>query len=178
MNPKISDFGMARIFTQESDINTKRIVGTYGYMSPEYAMEGIFSFESDVYAFGVLLLEIISGRKNNTAEGPLNLVGHAWELWKQGHALDLLDPTLIESFIQNEVLRCIHVGLLCVEECAADRPNISEMIPMLNSEIATFPLPRRPAFYRGKKLVEEYDSFIDNEIHSVNGLTISNIGGR
>ncbi|KAH1237445.1 Cysteine-rich receptor-like protein kinase 6 [Glycine max] len=172
------DFGMARIFTQESDINTKRIVGTYGYMSPEYAMEGIFSFESDVYAFGVLLLEIISGRKNNTAEGPLNLVGHAWELWKQGHALDLLDPTLIESFIQNEVLRCIHVGLLCVEECAADRPNISEMIPMLNSEIATFPLPRRPAFYRGKKLVEEYDSFIDNEIHSVNGLTISNIGGR
>lgn len=52
------------------------------------------------------------------------------------------------------------------------------MIPMLNSEIATFPLPRRPAFYRGKKLVEEYDSFIDNEIHSVNGLTISNIGGR
>ncbi|CAJ1958133.1 unnamed protein product [Sphenostylis stenocarpa] len=151
-----------------------------GYMSPEYAMEGIFSFKSDVYAFGVLLLEIISGRRNNATDWPLNLVGHAWELWKQGkaHALDLLDPTLREPFTQEEALRCIHVGLLCVEECASDRPNISEIIPMLTSEIATFPLPRKPAFYRGRKLVEEDSSSIDNETHSVNGLTISNIGER
>ncbi|XP_020239927.1 G-type lectin S-receptor-like serine/threonine-protein kinase At1g67520 isoform X1 [Cajanus cajan] len=177
MNPKISDFGMARIFTQESDINTKRIVGTYGYMSPEYAMEGIFSFKSDVYAFGVLLLEIISGRRNNV-EWPLNLVGHAWELWKQSHPLDLLDPTLRESFNEDEVLKCIHIGLLCVEECAADRPNISEIIVMLTSDIASFPLPRRPAFYRGRKLVEEYSSSLDNETLSVNGLTVTSIGGR
>ncbi|CAK8561788.1 unnamed protein product [Lathyrus sativus] len=67
MNPKISDFGMARMFTQqESIVNTNRIVGTYGYMSPEYAMEGICSTKSDIYSFGVLLLEIVCGRKNNS----------------------------------------------------------------------------------------------------------------
>ncbi|XP_061358411.1 G-type lectin S-receptor-like serine/threonine-protein kinase At1g67520 [Gastrolobium bilobum] len=172
MNPKISDFGMARIFTQgESDLNTKRIVGTYGYMSPEYAMEGIFSIKSDVYAFGVLLLEIISGRRNNSfynAEGPLNLVGHAWELWRQGQGLELVDSNLSESLIQDEALRCIHVGLLCVEESAADRPTMSEIIPMLTSESTSLPLPRRPAFYRGRKIKEEYNSPNDNETYSVN----------
>ncbi|KAK7271321.1 hypothetical protein RJT34_27117 [Clitoria ternatea] len=177
MNPKVSDFGLARIFTQEeSDINTKKIVGTYGYMSPEYAMEGIFSIKSDVYAFGVLVLEIISGRRNN-AEWPLNLLGHAWELWKQGQALELVDPSLEESFVPDEALRCIHVGLICVEENAADRPTMSEIIPMLTCEIAAFPLPRRPAFFRGRKLGEEYSSN-DNGAYSVNGLTISYIGAR
>ncbi|KAI9116540.1 hypothetical protein K1719_012707 [Acacia pycnantha] len=66
MNPKISDFGLAKIFTQESNVQTKRIVGTYGYMSPEYVMEGIISTKSDVYSFRVLILEIISGRRNNS----------------------------------------------------------------------------------------------------------------
>ncbi|XP_030964675.1 G-type lectin S-receptor-like serine/threonine-protein kinase At1g67520 [Quercus lobata] len=67
MNPKISDFGMTRIFKQnEVEANTNRIVGTYGYMSPEYAMEGVFSIKSDVYSFGALMLEIVCGRKNNS----------------------------------------------------------------------------------------------------------------
>ncbi|CAL0312012.1 unnamed protein product [Lupinus luteus] len=67
MNPKISDFGLARIFGGNQDeANTNRVVGTYGYMAPEYAMEGLFSIKSDVYSFGVLLLEIISGRRNTS----------------------------------------------------------------------------------------------------------------
>ncbi|KAM3754677.1 hypothetical protein ACB098_03G184500 [Castanea mollissima] len=80
MNPKISDFGMARIFQQnELEANTRRVVGTYGYMSPEYAMEGVFSIKSDVYSFGVLLLEIVSGRKSNNfyhTKHLVNLVGY------------------------------------------------------------------------------------------------------
>ncbi|KAL7213352.1 hypothetical protein ACSBR2_015966 [Camellia fascicularis] len=67
MNAKISDFGMARIFgVDQTQGNTNRVVGTYGYMSPEYAMHGQFSVKSDVFSFGVLVLEIISGKKNNT----------------------------------------------------------------------------------------------------------------
>ncbi|XP_059631177.1 probable receptor-like protein kinase At1g11050 isoform X2 [Cornus florida] len=80
MNPKISDFGLARIFGQnENEANTNRVVGTYGYMSPEYAMNGIFSVKSDVYSFGVLLLEIVSGKKNTSFSrlaGPLSLIEH------------------------------------------------------------------------------------------------------
>ncbi|XP_047964988.1 G-type lectin S-receptor-like serine/threonine-protein kinase At1g11330 [Salvia hispanica] len=97
MNPKISDFGLARIFGgNELQANTKRIVGTYGYMSPEYAMEGLFSVKSDVFAFGVLVLEIISGKKNTGFYGSeyLCLLRYAWDLWKKGCVDELIDPTL------------------------------------------------------------------------------------
>lgn len=108
MNPKISDFGLARMFEeQESTTTTSRIIGTYGYMSPEYAMEGIVSVKSDVYSFGVLVLEIISGRRNTSFndDRPMNLIGHAWELWNQGVPLQLMDPSLNDLFDLNEVTR-------------------------------------------------------------------------
>ena len=88
MNPKISDFGMARIFGgSEQQESTKRVVGTYGYMSPEYAMEGIFSVKSDTYSFGILLLEIVSGLKISSPHHLVmdfrNLIACAWNLWKE-----------------------------------------------------------------------------------------------
>ncbi|XBI32701.1 hypothetical protein VPH35_056119 [Triticum aestivum] len=80
MNPKISDFGLAKIFSSnDTQGSTKRIVGTYGYMSPEYASEGIYSIKSDVFSFGVLLLEILSGKRNSRfhhCEDFLNLLGY------------------------------------------------------------------------------------------------------
>ncbi|CAK9151643.1 unnamed protein product [Ilex paraguariensis] len=80
MNPKISDFGLARIFgVSESEANTNRIVGTLGYMSPEYILQGVVSMKIDVFSFGVLLLEIVSSKKNNRcyhSDYPLNLVGY------------------------------------------------------------------------------------------------------
>ncbi|WJX93270.1 hypothetical protein P8452_74817 [Trifolium repens] len=159
MNPKISDFGVARMFTkQETEANTNRIVGTYGYMSPEYAMEGVFSTKSDVYSFGVLLLEIISGEKNNSFysdDRPLNLVGHAWELWKEGVVLQLVDPLLNESFSEDEVIRCVHAGLLCVEENADDRPTMSNVISMLTNKIKPDVLPKKPAYYGRTRVFEE-----------------------
>ncbi|KAK7336531.1 hypothetical protein VNO77_17074 [Canavalia gladiata] len=158
MNPKISDFGMARMFTQqESIINTNRIVGTYGYMSPEYAMEGIFSTKSDVYSFGVLVLEIVSGRRNNCFyddDRALNLIGHAWELWDEGECLKLADATLNDTFATDEVQRCIHVGLLCVEQLANDRPTMSNVVSMLANKSPIVTLPRRPAFYPGRDILE------------------------
>ncbi|KAK9095755.1 hypothetical protein Sjap_021252 [Stephania japonica] len=95
MNPKISDFGMARIFGgNDSAANTNRIVGTYGYMSPEYAMEGIFSMKSDVFSYGVLLLEIVSGRKNTgfiRSDHHVSLLGYAWDLWNKNAYVELID---------------------------------------------------------------------------------------
>ncbi|CBI18759.3 unnamed protein product, partial [Vitis vinifera] len=114
MNPKISDFGMARIFQAKQDkANTVRIAGTYGYMSPEYAMEGIFSEKSDVFSFGVLLLEIISGIKSAGFchdEQSLSLLGYAWKLWNGDSMEAFIDGRISEECYQEEILRCIHVG--------------------------------------------------------------------
>ncbi|XP_039684666.1 G-type lectin S-receptor-like serine/threonine-protein kinase CES101 isoform X1 [Medicago truncatula] len=179
MNPKISDFGMARMFTQqESVVNTNRIVGTYGYMSPEYAMEGICSTKSDVYSFGVLLLEIICGRRNNSfydVDRPLNLIGHAWELWNDGEYLQLMDPTLNDTFVPDEVQKCIHVGLLCVEQYANNRPTMSDVISMLTNKYAPTTLPRRPAFYVTREIFEGETTSkgLDTDTYSMTAISTS-----
>ncbi|KAL6282131.1 hypothetical protein ACE6H2_013060 [Prunus campanulata] len=151
MHPKISDFGMARIFgVDQTQANTSRIVGTYGYMSPEYAMHGQFSVKSDVYSFGVLLLEIISGKKNSyffQTDAAEDLVSHAWKLWRDGTPLELLDLSMRDSYSRSEVIRCMHIGLLCVQEDPADRPTMKSVVLMLNSYSVTLPLPEQPAFF-------------------------------
>ncbi|KAL6333085.1 hypothetical protein AAG906_028268 [Vitis piasezkii] len=133
LNAKISDFGMARIFGSNQDqANTMRVVGTYGYMSPEYAMEGRFSEKSDVFSFGVLLLEIVSGRRNTSFQYDdqyMSLLGYAWTLWCEHNIKELIDETIAEACFQEEISRCIHVGLLCVQESAKDRPSISTVQP-------------------------------------------------
>ncbi|GMI72641.1 hypothetical protein like AT1G67520 [Hibiscus trionum] len=182
LNPKISDFGMARIYkTNEAGTNTNRIVGTYGYMSPEYAMDGVFSEKSDVYSFGVMMLEVVSGRKNNSHfefDRPLNLVGYAWELWKHGAALELMDPSLSDSCPkQYQVLRCITLGLLCVEDSPLDRPMMSDVISVLNGEMQ-LPLPKQPAFTTGRRIVETDGGDREMENNSVNGLTMSTMDAR
>jgi hypothetical protein len=116
-------------------------------MSPEYAMEGLFSIKSDVFSFGVLLLEIISGRRNSSlhAKNMVNLIGHVWELWKEGRAMDIVDSSLEKPYDENEVKRCIQVGLLCVQELATDRPSMSEVALMLSSD-TNLQSPNQPAF--------------------------------
>ncbi|CAN1313385.1 G-type lectin S-receptor-like serine/threonine-protein kinase At4g03230 [Linum perenne] len=165
LNPKISDFGMARIFKANAvEANTNRVVGTYsGYMSPEYAMEGTFSIKSDVFSFGVLLLEIVSGRKSNHLihDLQLNLVGY------------------VSSCDTEQVLRCINVGLLCIEHIPEDRPTMSEVISMLTSEIVQLPTPKQPAFttYRLKSNGEDKSSS-NPESFSTNEATITTMSAR
>ncbi|CAA3001028.1 G-type lectin S-receptor-like serine threonine-kinase At4g27290 isoform X1, partial [Olea europaea subsp. europaea] len=98
MNPKISDFGLARSFGgNETGANTSRVVGTYGYMSPEYAADGVFSIKSDVFSFGVLMLEIVSGKRNRVfshRDNHHNLLGHTWMLYKEERSLELVNAFL------------------------------------------------------------------------------------
>ncbi|CAN1328071.1 G-type lectin S-receptor-like serine/threonine-protein kinase At1g11330 [Linum perenne] len=186
LNPKISDFGMARIFnTNVLEANTNRVVGTYGYMSPEYAMEGTFSIKSDVFSFGVLLLEIVSGRKNHGLvhlDPPINLVGYTWQLWKEGMPLQLMDPTLEEdSYDKNQILRCINVGLLCIEYNAEDRPTMSEVISMLTSEAMQLPSPKQPAFTASRPRtvsIENSSSTTNLDSCSTNEVTMTTMSGR
>ncbi|XP_052301546.1 cysteine-rich receptor-like protein kinase 10 isoform X12 [Populus trichocarpa] len=149
MNPKISDFGMARLFVvDQTQGNTSRIVGTYGYMAPEYAMQGHFSVKSDVFSFGVLVLEIVTGKKNSFRNGNdiEHLMSHAWRNWREGTAQDMIDPVL-SSGSATEMMRCIHIGLLCVQENVAERPTMASVVLMLSSSSLTLQIPSQPAFF-------------------------------
>ncbi|CAL9015213.1 unnamed protein product [Prunus brigantina] len=179
MNPKISDFGMARIFSgSEGQANTAIIVGTYGYMAPEYAMEGIYSVKSDVYGFGVLLLEIITGRRNagfHQIKRVPSLVAYAWQVWNEGKGLELLDPLLLDSCDPDEFLRYLHIGLLCIQEDAQDRPTMSSVVVMLKSETVTLNQPEKPALSMGR-FTDHNVAATDN--NSINGLTVSDVMPR
>lgn len=181
MNPKISDFGMARIFGgNQNEANTNRVVGTYGYMSPEYAMEGLFSVKSDVYSFGVLLLEIVSGQRNNSFRSPdsTNLIRHAWKLWKEGKAEELIDPSIVDSCNKNEALQCIHVAMLCVQSSAVHRPTMSSVVFMLGGENTSLPQPNEVDMTSLSSV--EMDLIMEGrEINiSSNDVTITDVGGR
>ncbi|XP_028786261.1 putative receptor-like protein kinase At4g00960 isoform X3 [Neltuma alba] len=150
MNPKISDFGMARLFvTDQTQANTDRVAGTYGYMAPEYARHGRFSTKSDVFSFGVLILEIVSGQKNggfHNLENVEHLPSLAWKSWRKGKASNIIDPTLRDGS-RNEIMRCLHIGLLCVQEKAADRPTLASLVLMLSSHSFSLQEPMKPAFF-------------------------------
>ncbi|KAH1120604.1 hypothetical protein J1N35_003764 [Gossypium stocksii] len=178
LNPKILDFGMARIFGgDENQANTKRVVGTYGYMSPEYAMEGQFSEKLDVFSYGILLLEIVSGRRNTSFynnKDDLSLLGYAWKLWEEGNVWGLVDKVILESKSdsnnEKEIWRCIHVGLLCVQEYTKDRPTISTVISMLNSEISYLNTPKQPAFTQAPLMSHDVE-----DRGSLNDVTLTNL---
>ncbi|CAL5411098.1 unnamed protein product [Camellia sinensis] len=173
------DFGMARIVCgDEHQANMRRVVGTYGYMAPEYAMQGSFSEKSDVFSFGVLLLEIVSGRRNTSFyndEKSLSLLGHAWKLWKEDNIVLLIDPMISYQDFRSEILRCVHVGLLCVQEFAIDRPTISMVLSMLNSEISYLPTPKQPAFTQTPKNLSSQQS---QSRCSRNEFTVTIVDGR
>lgn len=162
MNPKIADFGMARIFgMDQTGDNTNRIVGTRGYMPPEYVLQGLFSMKSDVYSFGVLVLEIICGRQNifvhhsdTTVE---NLVTYAWRLWRDGTPLELVDPTISKNCQIEEVTRCIHIALLCVQHDPADRPDLSTINLMITRSSLNLPRPQPPGFFFPNRRNQEQD---------------------
>ncbi|KAF5770742.1 putative protein kinase RLK-Pelle-DLSV family [Helianthus annuus] len=199
MNPKISDFGLARRFKgYETRVKTKNVVGTYGYIPPEYAVHGVFSVKSDVFSFGVLVLEIVSGMKNREFSSHKhrdNLLGHvsslrhclsqylrlfftkfnlckAWRLYKDGKCLDLVGAPLLDSCVVSEVLLSIHIGLLCVQNHAEDRPTMSSVVLMLGND-GVLSQPKSLAFFTEPEL--DLCAHTRQE-PSVNNVTISLTG--
>ncbi|XP_042028460.1 G-type lectin S-receptor-like serine/threonine-protein kinase At1g11330 [Salvia splendens] len=180
-NPKISDFGMARIFGDNEDHgSTARVVGTYGYMAPEYGMEGRFSEKSDVYSFGVLILEIIKGKKNThyfNDEWSLSLIEYAWKMWSEGNGLSFVEESIASRETEEEIVRCIQIGLLCVQDYPKDRPSIELVLSMLSRDIVELPVPKQPVFAENGSTPGPNGSTQQN-VYSNNGLTLSVLEGR
>ncbi|XP_027355249.1 G-type lectin S-receptor-like serine/threonine-protein kinase At4g27290 [Abrus precatorius] len=181
MNPKISDFGIARIFGgDQTEGNTTRVVGTYGYMAPEYAADGLFSIKSDIFSFGILLLEIISGKRSRgfylDSHSP-NLVTHAWSLWKEGRPLEMFDSDIEDSCVLSEVLRCIHVSLLCVQQHPEDRPVMPSVVLMLGSD-SELAEPKQPGFYVKNDSTATTSFTGRSDVISTNEMTITLLEAR
>ncbi|XP_044958797.1 putative cysteine-rich receptor-like protein kinase 20 [Hordeum vulgare subsp. vulgare] len=152
MIPKIADFGSARALSSDvAEERTSRVVGTSGYKAPEYASRGVYSMKTDVFSFGVLVLVIISGRKNTILDKRGDTVGDlvrdAWRMWKEQRLHELVDPLLGDGYEVAEIKRCAQVALLCAQEDPADRPAMTDVAAMLNSEnIISLPIePKQPA---------------------------------
>ncbi|XP_031266318.1 cysteine-rich receptor-like protein kinase 10 [Pistacia vera] len=175
MKPKISDFGMARIFAKDDlEANTGRVVGTYGYVPPEYVKRGIYSTKSDVYSFGVLLLQIISGNKVSFFYGPeenLSLLDYAYVLWKDGKGMEFMDPSLDDTNSSCKLIKCLQIALLCVQENPHDRPSMLEVSSMLKNDTFEIVSPKKPAF--SKQADEDKETIL-----TFNDTTISEVVGR
>ncbi|XP_056688060.1 cysteine-rich receptor-like protein kinase 15 [Spinacia oleracea] len=150
MNPKIADFGTAKLFGDEQKLgNTSKVVGTFGYMAPEYMLLGEYSEKYDVYSFGIIVLEIVSGQRNKAfhqSQQKENLLGHAWRLWNEGRSFELLDSTLCNSCSRNEVMRCIKICMLCVQGNTLYRPTMGEVLLMLTGSVQ-LPLLSTPTIH-------------------------------
>ncbi|GJN32588.1 hypothetical protein PR202_gb21102 [Eleusine coracana subsp. coracana] len=159
MNPKISDFGLARIFTRDqTQAVTNTIAGTCGYMAPEYVMRGNYSVKSDAFSFGVIVLEIVTGRKNNDTYPPnmlplcsfgscLQTDVQVFEHWDAGTVMELVDPSMKGSFPEGDLLRCFHIGLLCVQGDPTARPMMSSVVMMLGTDTITLHAPSKPGVF-------------------------------
>ncbi|MED6204661.1 hypothetical protein PIB30_011079 [Stylosanthes scabra] len=150
LNPKISDFGLARLFPgDDTHVQTFRISGTHGYMAPEYAMRGYLSVKTDVFSFGILVLELISGRKNHDVQcggEKADLLNYAWVLYQEGKIMDLVDQTL-GKYNPDEAAMCIQLGLLCCQASIVDRLDMNSVHLMLSSDSFTLPIPGKPGIH-------------------------------
>ncbi|XP_029147352.1 G-type lectin S-receptor-like serine/threonine-protein kinase At4g27290 isoform X2 [Arachis hypogaea] len=169
------------VFGDQVEANTNKVAETYGYMSPEYAVHGQFSEKSDIFSYGVIVLELLSGKRNrdfSDSENYHNLLGHAWRLWTEEKPLELLDEVLRENCNPSEVIRCIQVGLLCVQQRPEDRPNMSLVVLMLNGE-KMLPKPNFPGFYIDRGVQLQADSSLpNNTLFSANQISITILEAR
>ncbi|VFQ91886.1 unnamed protein product [Cuscuta campestris] len=151
--PKIADFGLARCFAADKTHLSTGIAGTLGYMAPEYLVKGQLTEKADVYSFGVLLLEIISGRKSNAfVDDSGSLLQTVWGLYKSDRTTELIEPCLRGHFHESEASRVVQVGLLCCQAVASLRPSMCEVVKMLTMEDYEIPETTQPPFINSTML--------------------------
>ncbi|KAL8241636.1 hypothetical protein R6Q59_011938 [Mikania micrantha] len=178
LRAKIADFGLARSFQGDMSHISTAIAGTLGYMAPEYLALGQLTEKADVYSYGVLLLEIVTGIQNNrskNSEYSDSLVSIAWRHFQQGRVEEILDPNLMFHTYPNhnfkkEAIKVVHVGLLCTQEAPSSRPSISMALKMLVKDDESLPTPSNPPFIGEddiNELQENIQCYRDDDLVSV-----------
>ncbi|KAK8464293.1 hypothetical protein PHAVU_011G169332 [Phaseolus vulgaris] len=161
--PKISDFGLAKLYDDKMTHMSTRVAGTIGYLAPEYAMRGHLTEKADVFSFGVMALELVSGRPNsysNMEEEKVYLLEWAWELHESNCISDLVDPRLIE-FDEEEVKRIVGIVLLCTQASPILRPSMSRVVAMLSGDMEVSSVTTKPGYLTDWNF-EDVSSFITN----------------
>ncbi|KAK7388178.1 hypothetical protein VNO78_22987 [Psophocarpus tetragonolobus] len=163
--PRIGDFGLARFFPEDQAYLSTQFAGTLGYTAPEYAIRGELSEKADIYSFGVLVLEIISCRKNTDLTLPsemqylpeyVTFLLHAWKLYEKSMLMEIVDPKLREHEIEEkDVMQVLHVGLLCIQPHADLRPAMSEIVAMLTFKVEMVRAPMRPTFVDRRRVMDD-----------------------
>ncbi|KAL7097478.1 hypothetical protein ACP275_10G147100 [Erythranthe tilingii] len=162
--PRIGDFGLARFFPEDQAYLSTTFAGTLGYTAPEYALRGELSEKADIYSFGVLVLEIISCRRNTDLKLPSEmqyLPEYAWKLYEKSMLINLVDPRIREDcLVEKDILQATRVAFLCLQPLANQRPPMSEIVAMLTCKVELEGiLPMRPAFLERKKRVNNDEKF-------------------
>ncbi|RCV15359.1 hypothetical protein SETIT_3G050700v2 [Setaria italica] len=188
--PKIADFGLARNFLEDQSHLSTGLAGTFGYMAPEYIVHGQLTEKADIYSYGVLVLEIITGRKNHnsvasSAEG-LSLMALIWKHYNAGTLMELLDPNLRDQCSEEEALQVFHIGLLCAQASPNLRPPMWKVVEMLSGRAKVLPRPTQPPFIDVKGSNAKSDSSgstslltnSDRSPFSLNQLSVSGVEAR
>ncbi|KAK7269975.1 hypothetical protein RIF29_22805 [Crotalaria pallida] len=148
-------------------------------MSPEYAMHGQFSVKSDVFSFGIMVLEIISGKRrgySSESECVEDIRKHAWTKWEEQTPMELVDPNMVVSYSDEEVIKCIQIDLLCVQDDPVDRPTMANIVYYLNSPSANLPSPDGPGYF-GRKDSITTSKMLDIS-GSINGIIFTEFPAR
>ncbi|WZY98239.1 hypothetical protein YC2023_070568 [Brassica napus] len=159
LSPKIADFGLARsLGTDKTQTNTG-IAGTLGYLAPEYLIKGQLTEKADVYAYGVLIIEIATGKKNNAfSQGTSSVLHSVWEHFKADTLKSSVDPRLKGMFTEEDALKVLEIGLLCVQSSVELRPSMSEIVYMLKNNDCKFDSPRQPPFLSASVLMADEET--------------------
>ncbi|XP_006654184.1 probable LRR receptor-like serine/threonine-protein kinase At1g56140 isoform X2 [Oryza brachyantha] len=156
LTPKISDFGLAKLYDEKQTHVSTRIAGTFGYLAPEYAMRGHLTQKADVFAFGVVMLETLAGRSNTNSsleQSKIYLLEWVWEQYEKEQALRILDPSLKE-FNRDEALRVIRVALICTQGSPHQRPPMSKVVAMLTGEVEAPEVFTKPSYITESQMMD------------------------
>ncbi|CAH1452625.1 unnamed protein product [Lactuca virosa] len=175
LDQALFDFGLAKLYDDKKTHISTRVAGTIGYLAPEYAMRGHLTSKADVFGFGVVCLEIVSGRPNYKEKldpEQKYLLQWAWTLYERNQTLDLVDPSLT-SFDEQQAIRMIGIALMCVQASPSLRPAMSRVISMLSGDIIISPVTTKPSYLTDWDFNDTTDTFYDEEPISSETATIA-----